>query len=80
MADLKKLSPLEALEAKHAADSAARRAAIEAATRDVREAEAMVREGRGKVAALQHENLTASFAYDAERARLEAELRGAKAA
>jgi hypothetical protein len=70
MAEDKKLSPLEALDRKHARETAERTAKIEAAANDLRAAEEMVREGRRKLADLQRDKVTASFAYDAARAEL----------
>ncbi len=70
MAEDKKLSPLEALERKHAKDTAERAGKIESAAKDLRDAEEMVREARHKLAGLQREKITASFAYDAARAEL----------
>ena len=70
MAEDKKLSPLDALDKKHARDTAERAAKIEAATNDLRAAEEMVREAKRKLADLQREKVTASFAYDAARAEL----------
>jgi hypothetical protein len=70
MAEDKKLSPLDALDKKHARDAAERVARIEAATNDLRAAEEMVREAKRKLAELQREKVTASFAYDAARAEL----------
>ncbi len=70
MAEDKKLSPLDVLEKKHARDAAERAARIEAATNDLRAAEEMVREAKRKLADLQREKVTASFAYDAARAEL----------
>jgi len=70
MAEDKKLSPLDALDKKHARDTAERAARIEAATNDLRAAEEMVREAKRKLAELQREKVTASFAYDAARAEL----------
>lgn len=77
----KKLSSLEVLEQKHVEAIAVRRAAIEAATQEMRDAEKQLHEARARLATLQREQLTASFAYDAERARLvEAGLTSARAA
>lgn len=73
------LTPPEQLEAKHLADSETRRRAIDAATKDVRDAETMLADAKVKVAGLQREHINASFAFDAERARLETEAK-AKAA
>lgn len=70
MAEDKKLSPLDALDKKHARDTAERASRIEAATNDLRAAEEMVREAKRKLAELQRERVTASFAYDAARAEL----------
>ena len=70
MAEDKKLSPLDALDKKHARDAAERTAKIEAATNDLRAAEELVREAKRKLADLQREKVTASFAYDAARAEL----------
>ena len=70
MAEDKKLSPLEALDKKHARDAAEHATRIEAATNDLRAAEDMVREAKRKLADLQREKVTASFAYDAARADL----------
>ena len=67
------LSPIEALEQKHARETEARRAGIEAATKDVREYESLLKEATEKLRRLQAENMNASFAFDAERARLTAE-------
>ena len=77
MADDKKPapSPLELLEKQHGKDSADRRAAIAAATRDLRDAEQMVRELTAKVGGLQQENMAASFAYDTKRAELVAQAK-----
>jgi hypothetical protein len=70
MAEDKKLSPLEALDKKHAKEAAEQATKIEAATNDLRAAEDMVREAKRKLAELQREKVTASFAYDAARADL----------
>lgn len=70
MAEDKKLSPLEALDRKHAKDTAERAAKIEIAAKDLRDAEEMVREAKRKLAELQREKINASFAYDATRADL----------
>ena len=70
MAEDKKLSPLDALDKRHARDTAERAARIEAATNDLRTSEEMVREAKRKLAELQREKVTASFAYDAARAEL----------
>ena len=70
MADDKKLSPLEALDRKHAKESAERAARIEAAAKDLRTAEEMVREAKRKLGDLQRDKVTASFAYDTARADL----------
>lgn len=43
---------------------------LKAATNDLRAAEEMVREAKRKLADLQREKVTASFAYDAARAEL----------
>ena len=48
MAEDKKLSPLEALDKKHARETAERTAKIEAAANDLRAAEEMVREGEAQ--------------------------------
>ena len=48
MAEDKKLTPLEALDKKHARETAERTAKIEAAVNDLRAAEEMVREGMGR--------------------------------
>ena len=61
---------LESLEAKHLKDNEARMAAIAAAHAELRTAEALVAELKMKIAGLQQANMTASFGYDAERARL----------
>lgn len=76
----KERTPLEELELKHSKESAERRAALEAAMKDVRDAEAMLREAREKAQRLQAAHLNASFAYDAERTRLGAELKARPAA
>ena len=78
--DKKFETALAVLEKKHSEASADRKAAIEAATKDVRDLETMLRDARTKVAALQQEHMNASFAYDAERAKIEAEAKTAKAA
>jgi hypothetical protein len=65
-----KLSPLAALERKHVEDMAERAAAIEAAQKDVRDAEEMLREAKRRLAELQQQKLAASFAFDAARAEL----------
>jgi hypothetical protein len=70
MAEDKKLSPLEALDRKHARETAERAAKIETAASDLHAAEEMVREAKRKLADLQREKVTASFAYDAARAEL----------
>jgi hypothetical protein len=70
MAEDKKLSPLDTLDKKHARDAAERASRIEAASNDLRAAEEMVREAKRKLAELQREKVTASFAYDAARAEL----------
>jgi hypothetical protein len=70
MAEDKKLSPLESLDRKHARETAERTAKIEAAANDLRAAEEMVREARRKLADLQRDKVSASFAYDAARAEL----------
>jgi hypothetical protein len=70
MAEDKRLSPIEALDKKHAREAAERAAKIEASTNDLRAAEDMVREAKRKLADLQREKVTASFAYDAARADL----------
>ena len=66
------ISPLEALEQKHLKETETRRAAIAAATKEVRDCEALLKEAKEKVRCLQAEQLNASFAYDAARALLEA--------
>jgi len=70
MAEDKKLSPLEVLDKRDAREAADRAAKIEAATNDLRAAEEMVRDAKRKLADLQREKVTASFAYDAARAEL----------
>jgi hypothetical protein len=76
MADDKKtMDPLEQLQKEHAEASRKRKASIVAATKDLRAAEEMVREIRAKIGGFQQENITASFAYDARRAELEAKPR-----
>lgn len=70
MAEDKKLSPLDALEKKHSREAGERAAKIEAAINDLRAAEEMAREAKRKLADLQREKVTASFAYDAARAEL----------
>lgn len=77
MAEDKKpaLSPLELLEKQHAKDSADRRAEIAAATKDLRDAEQMVRELKSKVGDLQQKNLAASLGYDTRRAELLAQAK-----
>ncbi len=70
MAEDKRLSPIEVLDKKHARDAGERAARIDAATNDLRAAEEMVREAKRKLADLQREKVTASFAYDAARAEL----------
>jgi hypothetical protein len=79
MVEDKKLSPLEVLDKKHARDAGERAGKIEAAANDLRTAEEMVREAKRKLADLQREKVTASFAYDAARADL-ARAANAKAA
>jgi hypothetical protein len=64
------LSPIEALERKHAAETEVRKSAIEAAHKEMRDCEAMLSEAREKIQRLQAEQLRASFAYDSERDRL----------
>jgi hypothetical protein len=70
MSNDKKLSAIEALEQKHAEAIEARKAAIAAALKDVRDYEAALKEATEKVRQLQAENMNASFAFDAERTRL----------
>jgi hypothetical protein len=65
-----KETALEALDAKHLKDTETRRAAIEAAVREHREAQQRLDDARDKLRALQRENIAASFAYDAARAQL----------
>jgi hypothetical protein len=74
MADSKMLA---ALDTKHAQDSVDRRLKIETAISEVRAAETMLREAREKARKLQADQINASFAYDAERARLQGDDRAA---
>jgi hypothetical protein len=68
--DKKTTAAIEALDAGHAKATAARRTAIDAAHRDIADAQAMLRDAIEKVRRLQQEHTNASFAYDAERAEL----------
>lgn len=80
----KNLSQIEALDQKHAEDTQARKGRIEAAMKELRESEALLREATDKVRQLQADQVKASFAYDAERSRLlseeDAARKGTKAA
>lgn len=80
MSSDKKLSPIETLEQKHREASEVRKVAIEAATKDMRDYEALRKEAAEKVRQLQAENMRASFAFDAERALLVAEADKSRAA
>lgn len=64
MADNKKPSPLEELERKHLEASTALQRDIDRLMADLREAEAMVRETRSKIAIKQQQKLANSYAYD----------------
>jgi hypothetical protein len=66
----KKKTPLEELDAKHAADVAAFGKKIADATRDVADAETMLGDARRKLDELQRAQMNESFAYDTARARL----------
>lgn len=66
----KTLTPLEKLDAAHLEAQKRRQIAIDAATEELRTADAMMREARLRVAKLQQEKMNASFAYDAARAEL----------
>lgn len=70
--DKKKPSPLEELEKRHLDASAALQRQIDALAADLREAEQMVRELRGKLAAKQQEKINLSFAHDSAVRELEA--------
>jgi len=69
-----KQSPLEALDQKQLRENEARRAATDAALKEVRECEALLVEAKQKVQRLQQESLKAGFDYETERARLTAEI------
>jgi len=71
MAD-KKPSPLEELERKHLEVSTALQKDLDRLTTDLREAEAMAREIRSKIAIKQQQKLANSYAYDTAVAELTA--------
>jgi hypothetical protein len=73
--DKKITAAIEALDQKHSKDIAGRRAQIEAATKEVADVEQMLREAKEKLRRLQADHINASFAYDAERARLLADAK-----
>lgn len=67
--DIKKA--LADLETKHAKSSVELASRVDAATKDVRAAEGMLRDAKIKLGQLQRDKVNESFAYDAERARVE---------
>jgi len=68
MAD--RLSPLDALEQKELEANQARRKAIDAAMKEVREAEMLLSDAKQKVQSLQQAQLKADYDYDTARRRL----------
>lgn len=65
-----KETALEALDAKRLKESVDLRARVDAAATEYREAQTRLTAARGKLGLAQRDNVNASFAYDAERARL----------
>jgi hypothetical protein len=71
MADkTKDVSPLEALEQRHAAESKARAEKLATLHKELRAAEQLVRETKAAIGAVQQDNIRASFAFDSARAAL----------
>lgn len=67
--DVKKT--LADLEKRHADSNAEFTKKITAATKDVREAKDMLRDAETRLATLYRDKMNASFAYDADKARIE---------
>lgn len=68
----KELTPIEQLERDHLQATLKLQNEIDALDKDLREADAMVREIRGKLMQKRREKLNASYAFDAQRVELEA--------